>query len=130
VHVSQFKIKIDRRRLWLPHNWPNCKKCLEKNIGSTPETPNQRRNWYQMIPNPKIGQERNRWSVVSSILQPRRHNWLSWWIMSRLRRLSFVGSLSQRRRQAKTVTFKGTSLCQVKFDGAKWIGCSIVVNIW
>jgi hypothetical protein len=129
VQHNHISCKNERRTRVPPDEWMNWIKWSRNEFRSAEEIPIQ--DFTRPHKGAKAGQERNTWWAVSNPPQPNTtHSRASWKMILRLAKLSFVGNLLRKSLQAKTETFRGTCLCQIKSAVAFSPGGSIVVSRW
>jgi hypothetical protein len=114
IQHNQSSCMKKRLALEPPAEWINWKKWSWSNNGLAEEKPTHEQ--MRLHRGAKTGQERNKWCAVSIPPQPVTQRPALGWIICRLTKLSFVGNLMRSNRQVNTNTFKGTRLCQIKFN--------------
>ena len=111
---NQISCKNERLARKPLEEWINWTRWSYKESGSADDIPIQ--DLTMLHKGVKTGQERNKWCAVSNPPHSVTQKCESWEMMLHITKLSLVGNLLHISLQAKTDTFKGTCLCQMKSE--------------
>lgn len=126
TQASQTVLKKRCEDRVIPAMGENWIKCCWITFGATEKIPNQDRTSVQTLA--AMAQSRNMWWAVSKLPQPAAHAHSVDGIILLRNRLSFVGNLFQRRRQANNDIFAEMFLCQTSSTWSRSTGSSGAVN--
>jgi hypothetical protein len=126
VLANQNKSVMECLTLKKPDKLPNYVIWSEITKGLTEEKPIRFR--ARCHNEPKKWHSKNKWFTVSKSPQPPTQDREPGGIMPLRNKLSFVGNLFQKSRNANTLTFKWTYLCKVRFETAKYWSEAILVS--